>query len=114
MKKIVAIIILIIVSQGIVHAQNHAAKPYSTQIKPGLYPEGSSQLLRPANMEGLTSWDLKVMRNEIFARHGYIFKSQDLADYFEQQSWYVPKYNEVTGLLSSVEKKNILFIKKYE
>jgi hypothetical protein len=31
---------------------------------------------------------LRLMRNEIFARHGYIFKDQDLQAYFAGKSWY--------------------------
>ena len=35
-------------------------------------------------------------------------------DYFNQKSWYSPIYNDVTKLLSKVEKKNTAFIKLYE
>ncbi|WP_415225378.1 YARHG domain-containing protein [Psychromonas sp.] len=31
--------------------------------------------------------ELRLMRNEIFARHGFIFKSKDLKRYFSQRSW---------------------------
>ena len=32
--------------------------------------------------------DLRIMRNEIYARHGYVFKDNELRNYFEKQSWY--------------------------
>ena len=35
----------------------------------------------------ITSWDLKVMRNEIYARLGYIFKTDDMKNYFNEQNW---------------------------
>ena len=35
---------------------------------------------------------LKVAKNEIYARHGYIFKNQDLQNYFMGCTWYEPKY----------------------
>lgn len=54
------------------------------------------------------------MRNEIFARHGYIFKTDDMRQYFNSQNWYSPMYNEVSSSLSSIEKYNVEFIKKYE
>ena len=54
------------------------------------------------------------MRNEIFARHGYIFKTQEMKSYFSLQSWYSAQYNDVTSMLSSIEKQNIEVIKKYE
>ncbi|MFM7629827.1 MAG: YARHG domain-containing protein [Algoriphagus sp.] len=32
----------------------------------------------------MDSWDLIIIRNEIYARHGYIFKLQKLKDYFSK------------------------------
>ena len=58
--------------------------------------------------------DLRILRNAIFARHGYRFKSQDLMTYFSQFSWYQPLYNDVTSQLSAIEQDNINFIKQYE
>lgn len=58
--------------------------------------------------------ELRLMRNYIFARRGYIFESEDLKEYFEQFSWYVPLYYDVTPRLSDIEKYNVNFIKEYE
>lgn len=57
---------------------------------------------------------LRIMRNWIFARHGYKFKSKDLQDYFGQFSWYEPKYSDVTKYLNSTEKENIETLKEAE
>ena len=54
------------------------------------------------------------MRNEIFARHGYIFKSEEMINYFSEQSWYSPTNNDVISLLTVIERKNIELIKSYE
>ena len=54
------------------------------------------------------------MRNEIFARHGYIFELPEMKSYFAQQSWYHGQYNDVIRMLSAIEKQNIELIKKYE
>ena len=81
---------------------------------PGRYPQGSTRLLTADDLADKTPWELKVMRNEIYARHGYIFKNPELKDYFERQSWYEPIYEDVTNLLSNVEKENIAFLKSYE
>ncbi|MFZ4105380.1 YARHG domain-containing protein [Flavobacterium sp.] len=51
-------------------------------------PESSTRLLLLSDIQNLNTWDLKIMRNEIFARHGYIFQTQDMIDYFNQQSWF--------------------------
>lgn len=55
--------------------------------------------------EGLS--DLRVKRNEIFARYGYIFKSKELSDYFAQFEWYKPAFANVTDQLTEIDKQNI-------
>lgn len=67
-----------------------------------------------ADVEGKSAEELRLMRNYIFARRGYIFESEDLKEYFEQFSWYVPLYYDVTPRLSDIEKHNVNFIKEYE
>ncbi len=57
---------------------------------------------------------LRIVRNEIFARYGYIFKSQDLKDYFLKQEWYKPIFRNVNRYITDIEKQNIDSIKKYE
>ena len=56
------------------------------------------------------------MRNEIFARHGYIFKSNpEMIKYFNNQSWYTPQYYDVTNIaFGNREKFNVNFIKNHE
>lgn len=67
-----------------------------------------------ADVEGKSAEELRLMRNYIFARRGYIFESEDLKEYFERFSWYVPLYYDVTPRLSDIEKYNVNFIKEYE
>lgn len=57
---------------------------------------------------------LRILRNAIFAIHGYRFKSNDLTDYFSRFDWYIPESSDVTASLSTIEKKNIERIKKFE
>lgn len=57
---------------------------------------------------------LRLIRNEIFARHGYIFKSEDLKKYFGSQEWYKPQFNDVNGKLTEIEQLNIRLISDYE
>lgn len=115
MKKIILIAMFSIFAPSLLTAQKHAPRPSNQQkITPGIYPEGSTRYLNENDLEGLDSWDLKVFRNEIFARHGYIFTTRDMIDYFRGQKWYRPRYKDVKSLLSAVEKKNINLIKSYE
>lgn len=82
---------------------------------PGSYPEGSLRYLNYNDISGRTKWELSVMRNEIYARHGYIFTSnQSIKQHFESKSWYEPRYYNVDNRLSKVEKWNANYIKSYE
>jgi hypothetical protein len=80
----------------------------------GRFPEGSNRYLTENDIYGKSSWDLRIMRNEIFARHGYIFKNSALRNYFMSQDWYQPKSRNVSAYLSNVEKRNVKFLKSYE
>jgi len=80
----------------------------------GRYPETSNRIIEYSDISNLSSRDLKIMRNEIFARHGYIFKTSDMVQYFSEQSWYRPLHADVSSKLTDIEKKNVDFIKSYE
>ena len=41
------------------------------------------------------------------------FHSKEMKNYFNNQSWYDPVYDNVSGQLTSLEKRNIAFIKKF-
>ena len=80
----------------------------------GRFPHASERLLTASDLQYLSKEDLRIMRNEIFARHGYIFQTQAMKTYFQNQSWYSPRYNNVNSMLSSIEQKNIALIQRYE
>lgn len=83
-------------------------------ISPGMYPQASERFLSRSEIANLNKDQLKIMRNEIFARHGYIFKTPDMKSYFAQQSWYHGQFHNVNSMLSGIEKQNIELIRKYE
>lgn len=58
--------------------------------------------------------ELRLMRNEILARHGYRFKSKDLQDWFGQQHWYKPGNNNNAIKLNIIEQTNVQLIKSEE
>jgi len=86
----------------------------SNSAMPGRFPQASERLLTVSDLQNLSKDDLKIMRNEIFARHGYIFQTQDMKTYFQNQSWYSPQSSNVTAKLSNIEIKNVELIKSYE
>lgn len=82
---------------------------------PGRYPQASERYLSAADVQYMSKAELELMRNEIFARHGYIFTKNDkMIKYFSSQSWYNPLYYDVNNMLSKIEKENIALIKIYE
>jgi hypothetical protein len=58
--------------------------------------------------------DLKLMRNEVYARHGYIFKDAELKAYFGAQSWYKPNPSFKTEQLSEFEELFVKYIHQCE
>lgn len=63
----------------------------------------------------MQSNELRLLRNEFFARKGYKFKSDDLNDYFNEYYWYIAKNDDIDNIeLSSFEKNIIDTIKVYE
>ncbi len=57
-----------------------------------LLPTSNVEYLTESDLQGLTTEELRLARNEIYARHGRMFKSEDLINYFTEKSWYEPVY----------------------
>lgn len=58
---------------------------------------------------------LYLAKNEIYARHGYIFTNQELQNYFLGQTWYVPTIessNFYDAILNEYEQNNLKMIMK--
>lgn len=83
-------------------------------LDPAMYDWLGERKVTAEDLSGKTAGDLRLMRNSIFARHGYIFKSDDLTEYFSNFPWYKPTTPNVNNLLSPLEKENIAYIKKFE
>ncbi len=80
-------------------------------------PNSSSQLLTYADVQGLTSDELRLARNEIYARHGRKFDDNALQSYFNSKSWYTGTIDPddfSQDMLSSIERSNVSFIESYE
>lgn len=57
---------------------------------------------------------LSLMRNELYARHGYKFKSKKWQDIFADKLWYKPIKTNEDSNLSDIEKCNIQLILSLE
>lgn len=75
----------------------------------------SMHVLKESDVENMYKRDLEVMRNAIYARHGYSFKNREMRYFFDSQvDWYIPYSTNVTKDLTNVEQDNIALIKRYE
>lgn len=75
-----------------------------------VFPYSDSQLLNSWEIENLSDSDLTYAINEIYARHGYIFKSDELRRHFEQFDWYhgtIAADDFSFDLLNSIEQQNL-------
>jgi len=65
----------------------------------------------------LTKEELRLARNEIYARYGRVFRDQALQEYFNSKTWYtnLPKLSLGTEpILTKLEQTNIELIQAYE
>lgn len=75
----------------------------------------SKQKLTNKDVENLYKGDLEVIRNAIYARHGYSFRNRRMRYLFDNQAaWYVPMNIDVRSDLTELEKENIALLKRYE
>ncbi|MCT4580485.1 MAG: YARHG domain-containing protein [Flavobacteriales bacterium] len=75
----------------------------------------STKLLTKEEVENLYKTDLEIIRNTIYARHGYSFKNRKIRNIFDAYvDWYIPFSTDVSKELTAVELKNIELIKRYE
>lgn len=86
-----------------------ANKKYSGCI----FPDSSSRKLTVGEVSRLSESDAQQAINEIYARNGHIFKTQSIQEYFESQSWYVPRGTVEIGDFSEIEQYNISLLQKY-
>jgi len=74
----------------------------------------SNTILKKEDVENLKKGDLLVIRNTIYARHGYSFKSRPLRVFFDAQGWYIPVHTDIKADFTELEKKNIELLLRYE
>lgn len=66
------------------------------------------------DLNELTRMEVAAIRNEIYARHGYTFSSQEWDDFFATATWYVPNAAFSNDILNTTEKQNVETIAAYE
>lgn len=101
------------------YPQKPKITPKGVTLVKGEYPEGSKRKLSYSDVKEMGPCEMKIMKNEIFARHGYKFyKNPCMVSLFNSKDyrWYddVPKKKNPQHYFSQIEKANVALLLKYE
>lgn len=78
-----------------------------------ILPNSNTEKLEESDLVTLTKQQLMLARNEIYARHGLVFKTEDIQTYFESISWYHEDASYESEI-DSIENFNVQLIEKIE
>lgn len=84
------------------------------RVEKRLRDELSTKAISKQVLEGLFIEDARKLRNEIYARHGKIFKDKNIQKYFSSFEWYKPDAAFSEKSLSNIERRNYAAILAYE
>lgn len=73
----------------------------------------SKQKLTEKDIKNLRKLDMEIIKNSVFARHGYSFKKETYRNFFEHTDWYIPVSNNVDNDLSPMEKENVALLNRF-
>ena len=83
-----------------------------------IFPDSNKKYLSEDEIRSIDTEKMALGRNEIFARHGYIFTDETYKEYFESKPWYkgsIPADQFNTDQeFNDFEKKNVELIKQIE
>jgi hypothetical protein len=74
----------------------------------------STKELKEFDLKNLKKLDLEIIRNTIYARHGFTFGKKSVRQFFDFVEWYVPISENVESQLTTIEVKNIALLKRFE
>ena len=83
------------------------------ETKDTLIPEIDKRYYTDKDVQGKSKDQIQAMLNELYARHGYIFKDDTLKSQYEKQSWYKGTESDMAKVEQSFnvyEKKNLEYL----
>lgn len=90
------------------------------KVNDWVLPDSDRRYYSEAELAGLSKSQLRIARNEIYARHGRTFSDPLLQGYFNSKAWYRGLYSPANfdkmmeGLLNTFEQHNISVIQRLE
>lgn len=81
-----------------------------------IFYDSSNVKLTDNQLNSLSKESLSLARNEIYARHGYVFQTEPFKSYFSNKSWYKanPNFKGSDEEINEVERYNVQLLLKYE
>jgi hypothetical protein len=98
----------------VLHAQVDEDSIWYNYIRDYQKFEYDRRLISDSELEALSPNQLRILRNTFYARHGRIFQSQDLREFFNSCEWYRPREDFNEKELNDFEKENIKNILELE
>lgn len=94
-------------------SENSSETNINQRDSPFLIPHSDVSKVTSGDIENFSLNDIKIAKNEIYARHGYVFETENLQQYFDSQSWYEkdPTYQ---GELEDIEAYNVRYLENAE
>ncbi len=90
---------------------------YDEYTKDYIFPDSDSRYLTRSDLSGLSKEELRLARNEIFARHGRIYDDENLNAYFSKRGWYHGTADEDhfdQSVFNDYEWKNLDLLNEYD
>lgn len=70
----------------------------------------SVELIKESTLQNEDAYSLKLLKNEIYARKGYVFSNAEYSDYFKKYNWYKPLSDNNGIVYSDTEIRNIAIL----
>ncbi len=90
---------------------------YSDSESQYIFWDSNMRYLTEEEVETLSLQEICYARNEIYARRGYIFPSQELREYFQAKPWYQPQLSAEDfspSVFNDYEQANADLLARYE
>jgi len=97
---------------GAMNVQNAVEAGVPRQTAEFLVPIYASY--SPHDFPALSAWEVIILRNMIYARHGRQFSNPRLQAYFASWPWYKPNPNYSDQLLTKTDRQQIEAIRQFE
>lgn len=89
-------------------------RTFSYDVNVGDFPEASRTWLNVPDVENLLPEEIELIRNEIYARHGYSFTNLKIRRIFDAKDWYIPMAVDIRDQITELEAHNIDLLYNYE